>query len=157
MVRGETVMKREYRPLRDEFPAIVGADAVRWARDRIVAIARHWEVPLDAEGMSDLRLCASELVANALEHGGGSGWVAVSWGADELRVEVTDGCRRPPVVLAAGDELPSGRGLLLVEALAGNWGWRLVPGGKVVYFAFAAKRVPRQQWDEPVSARAASC
>jgi hypothetical protein len=55
-------------------------------------------------------------------------------------------------VLVAGDELPSGRGLVLVEALAGCWGWRMVPGGKVVYFAFAAKRVPVPRHGEPVSA-----
>jgi anti-sigma regulatory factor (Ser/Thr protein kinase) len=150
-------MEREYRPLRDEFHVTVGADAVRRARARVVAAAEHWGVPLSADGLSDLRLCASELVANALEHAGGSCLVTVDWVADELRVEVADGCRRPPVVLVAGDELPSGRGLVLVEALARSWGWRMVPGGKVVYFSFAAKRVGvGQQRGEPVSASAAS-
>ncbi|TQF02456.1 ATP-binding protein [Kitasatospora acidiphila] len=149
-------MEREYRPMRDEFHVTVGVEAVRRARERVVAAAEHWGVPLSADALSDVRLCASELVANALEHAGGSCLVTVDWVADELRVEVADGCRRPPAVLVAGDELPSGRGLVLVEALAGRWGWRMVPGGKVVYFAFAAKRAPLGQRGEPVSASAAS-
>jgi hypothetical protein len=52
-------------------------------------------------------------------------------------VEVADRSARAPVPLVAGDELPSGRGLVLVEALAGTWGWRPTAGGKVVYFGFA--------------------
>ncbi|MFE9425076.1 ATP-binding protein [Kitasatospora sp. NPDC006697] len=129
-------MERQYRPLRDDFHVTAAPGAVRRAREWVVDITERWGVPLSPEAVGDLRLCTSELVANALEHAGGECRVAVVWGDGVLRVEVADRSRRAPLMLAAGDELPSGRGLVLVDALAGGWHWRPQPGGKVVQFAF---------------------
>jgi anti-sigma regulatory factor (Ser/Thr protein kinase) len=133
-------MEREYRPPWDEFHVTAGVDAVRRARDRIVAAAERWGVPFSRDVLEDLRLCASEVVANALEHAGGACEVTVRWDGRRLRVEVADRSRRAPVLLAAGDELPSGRGLVLVAALAGSWGWRPTPTGKLVHFGFTVDR-----------------
>ncbi|WP_181442376.1 ATP-binding protein [Streptomyces tateyamensis] len=130
-------MEREYRPERDEFSVTAGAGAVRRARDRVVAAAARWRLPFSRDTLEDLRLCTSELVANALEHGGGQCEVTVSWSGRLLLVEVADRPPHPPVPLVAGDELPSGRGLVLVDALAGGWGWRPADRGKVVHFGFA--------------------
>ncbi|WP_051969428.1 ATP-binding protein [Kitasatospora azatica] len=147
-------MEREYRPLRDEFHVTAGVDAVRRARDRIVAVAQRWGVPLSRDALADLRLCASEVVTNALEHAGGDCRVTVRWTGDQLRVEVVDRSCRAPVLLAAGDELPSGRGLALVAALAGSWGWEPTAAGKVVHFAFAADTADAPVWRDPVTAGA---
>ncbi|GAA1949801.1 ATP-binding protein [Kitasatospora viridis] len=144
-------MERDYRPLRDEFHLTANGDAVRRARERVVGLARDWGTPLSEDTLDDLRLCVSELVANALEHAGGECRVSVVWGDETLLVEVADRSQRPPVMLSAGDELPSGRGLVLVDALAGGWGWRPLPGGKVVYFAFPVGAVPTGRRGGPVA------
>ncbi|GAB2748252.1 ATP-binding protein [Kitasatospora kifunensis] len=130
-------MERVYRPQSDVFQVTAGADAVRHARDRIVAVAIGWGVPLAPEALGDLRVCASEVVTNALEHAGGECRVTVRWTGRRLLVEVADWSRRAPVMLSPGDELPSGRGLLLVQVLAGGWDWERTERGKVVRFAFA--------------------
>ncbi|MFE0458378.1 ATP-binding protein [Kitasatospora sp. NPDC058965] len=134
-------MEREYRPERDEFHVTAGAGAVRGARDRVVAVAERWRLPLSRDALEDLRLCTSEVVANALEHAGGQCEVTVSWGGRRLLVEVADRSPRAPVPLAAGDELPFGRGLVLVAALAGSWGWRPTATGKVVHFGIVVDPV----------------
>src|SRR5436190_21565363 len=75
----------------------------------------------------DLRLLVSELVANAIEHGGApdaSILLSVERDGTTVRVEVEDaGPRFPP----APSEPPppdatSGRGLYLLAALADRWG-----------------------------------
>lgn len=132
-------MEREYRPLSNEFQVTADANAVRRARDRIVAVAAGWGVPLAPEARGDLRLCASEVVTNALEHGGGECRVTVRWTGRQLLVEVADRSRRTPLVLCPADDVSSGRGLALVQALADSWGWEPNDRGKVVRFAFAAE------------------
>lgn len=99
-------------------------------------------MPLALEAQGDLRLCASEVVTNALEHGGGECRVTVRWTGRQLMVEVADRSRRAPMVLCPADDLTSGRGLALVQALADSWGWEPSEWGKVVRFAFAAAPVP---------------
>jgi anti-sigma regulatory factor (Ser/Thr protein kinase) len=81
-------------------------------------------------------LLTSELVTNALTHGESPVTVAVSWSVEQLRVEVHDRSRYLPAPwpaqIAVDDE--AGRGLLLVDTLASDWGFYRTPGGKAVYF-----------------------
>jgi anti-sigma regulatory factor (Ser/Thr protein kinase) len=81
-------------------------------------------------------LLTSEMVTNALVHGESPVTVAVSWHGEQLRVEVHDRSRYLPtpwpVRMAPDDE--AGRGLLLVDTLATDWGFYRTPGGKAVYF-----------------------
>jgi anti-sigma regulatory factor (Ser/Thr protein kinase) len=81
-------------------------------------------------------LLTSELVTNALTHGESPVTVAVSWSVEQLRVEVHDRSRYLPapwpIRIAVDDE--AGRGLLLVDTLATDWGFYRTPGGKAVYF-----------------------
>jgi anti-sigma regulatory factor (Ser/Thr protein kinase) len=81
-------------------------------------------------------LLTSELVTNALTHGESPVTVAVSWSVEQLRVEVHDRSRYLPAPwparIAVDDE--AGRGLLLVDTLATDWGFYRTPGGKAVYF-----------------------
>ncbi|MDI2126331.1 ATP-binding protein [Yinghuangia seranimata] len=84
-----------------------------------------------------LELLVSELVTNAVRHSPHSGTVTVEVLRRErsVRIAVTDAAAtllpRPRTPVATADE--HGRGLMLVEALAEDWGSRLVPGGKVVW------------------------
>jgi anti-sigma regulatory factor (Ser/Thr protein kinase) len=86
---------------------------------------RSWELPLDpAEHI------VAELAANAATHGrvpGRDFRLTLYVVADTLRIEVTDtrGDRMPRTQLAS-PETESGRGLVLVDALADKWG--VAPG-----------------------------
>lgn len=58
----------------------------------------------------------------------------------------------------AGEEATSGRGLLLVEALADAWGWYPVEVGKVVWFEYPETRetpCPTQGWGTALDLRTA--
>ncbi|MFF7069265.1 ATP-binding protein [Streptomyces pseudovenezuelae] len=82
---------------------------------------RSWGIPLDPA-----RQIVAELAANAATHGRVSGRdfrLTLYVVADTLRIEVTDthGDLRPCLQEPAPDD-ESGRGLLLVDALADRWG-----------------------------------
>jgi serine phosphatase RsbU (regulator of sigma subunit)/anti-sigma regulatory factor (Ser/Thr protein kinase) len=79
------------------------------------------------------QLVVSELVTNALLHGGGAATVRVSESPGGVRTEVTDSSRRPPVVAPAGERTLTGRGLHLVAAIAEQWGVELLDDGKVIW------------------------
>jgi anti-sigma regulatory factor (Ser/Thr protein kinase) len=100
------------------------ASAVGGARH---AVSRH---PALAPGLrDDLALITSELVANAVMHGGYTAEdevrVRAVYGEDWARVIVQDGGGGfDPATAPRRDE--GGYGLLIVEALAGRWG--IAPG-----------------------------
>jgi anti-sigma regulatory factor (Ser/Thr protein kinase) len=82
-----------------------------------------------------LRLLVSEVVTNAVRHGGSSRPVEVhaSWNA-EVRVEVCDqGDGFTPVPRQRAPDDPGGFGLLLVGSLADRWGVE-TDGGTTVWF-----------------------
>lgn len=109
------------------------------------AMVRRGLAHLGAESVvDDVALAATELVANALEHGVRDAATRGS-GPDELRRRRADGVRitltssGSHVVLAVTDPSPSapvrrardltaggGRGLQLVESLSLCWGWTLL-------------------------------
>lgn len=102
-------------------------------------IVRAWDVPLSSETLEELELCASEVIANAMEHGKARCTVTVRRVGERLRVEVAD--PSPAFERCGADvESTSGRGLILVEALADAWGWRPAQAGKVVWFEFLESR-----------------
>jgi len=113
-------------------------EAVPVARRRILAVVRGWGLPLPEESLSDLALMASEVVTNALRHTGASCAVVVRWSGERLRVEVTDTEPTRPRVGDGALDAGSGRGLLLVDALAADWGSFPVAAGKVVWFEVAS-------------------
>ena len=92
--------------------------------------------------VEDVDLVVSELVTNALLHTGAS-----EDGSDKIRLEldlngrrltlrVVDSSPLPPMPEEAADTAESGRGLLLVDALAAEWDWEDLPDGKAVWAAF---------------------
>ncbi|HZQ87468.1 MAG TPA: SpoIIE family protein phosphatase [Acidimicrobiales bacterium] len=78
-------------------------------------------------------LVASELVTNALLHGGGCASFDVQQRDDGIRLEVTDNNHRTPLVALASTETMTGRGLHLVRRLAARWGVEPAGEGKTVW------------------------
>ncbi|GAB2882602.1 ATP-binding protein [Streptomyces deserti] len=82
---------------------------------------RAWELPLEPA-----QQIVAELAANAATHGrvpGRDFRLTLYVVGDTLRIEVTDTCGdRLPRLGPAAPHADSGRGLLLVDALADRWG-----------------------------------
>lgn len=88
----------------------------------------------------DLELLASEMVTNALIHAHSDVDVQLRAYPDRVRVEVRDNDPRPPVPTgadawdaASSQEAESGRGLLILETLAADWGISLAGRGTTVW------------------------
>jgi anti-sigma regulatory factor (Ser/Thr protein kinase) len=105
---------------------------------------------LAAWGMHDLcadaELLASELVANAAEHGGGTP-IGLALrrhtdpaGRPAITCEVTDTAPRFAPQLVPGPDAERGRGLMIVEALARSSGVRSGQAGRTSWFTLADPR-----------------
>lgn len=84
-------------------------------------------------------LMTSELTSNCVRHAGTGFEVSVRTrgGGEEIRVEVRDSGGGQPRALSPGPEEPSGRGLMIVEAMSESWGVEHGGGGKTVWFTLA--------------------
>ncbi|WP_405576162.1 ATP-binding protein [Streptomyces sp. NBC_01092] len=84
----------------------------------------------------DATLVVSELVTNAIKHGKGRPvGLRVRRSACELRIEVTDGTPTPAQLRSAHLADENGRGLLLVAAVAKEWG--VSPDGTMTWCSLA--------------------
>ncbi|MET9097110.1 ATP-binding protein [Streptomyces cyaneofuscatus] len=112
-------------------------ESVRQAREFASTNLFGWGL---AERTDDIRLCVSELATNALVHGTVSDHgflVRLEAEDDVVRLEVHDSRRRRPETRQADDTDVSGRGLVLVAALADDWGVQdRTPLGKIVWSCF---------------------
>jgi anti-sigma regulatory factor (Ser/Thr protein kinase) len=122
-----------------EIEITAGPEAAASAR---AAVAQLAVVPLRRR-MDDVQLAISEVVTNAVIHGG------LRWDIDAVRIVVGRGHDRVRVTveqrtIAAGvrigeprlgEENPGGFGLHLVDQLADNWGHDPGPPGRV-WFEF---------------------
>ena len=88
-------------------------------------------------------LLVSEILTNAVHHARQMIGLRLHHTAGEVIAEITDDNTQLPqrTLPAAADE--SGRGLTLVEALAGTWGARLSSTGKTVWFTLAIDPAPQ--------------
>ncbi|CAL9636288.1 ATP-binding protein [Streptomyces sp. enrichment culture] len=111
--------------------------AVPEARRALRELLRHWGGP----GQSEVaELLTSELVTNALVHTEDGAVLTATVGPRALRVEVRDFAGRPPRPRAPEpDERTNGRGLVLVESLADDWGVRPWTVGKSVWFELGSE------------------
>ncbi|MFF2326902.1 MULTISPECIES: ATP-binding protein [unclassified Streptomyces] len=98
----------------------------------------------------DLLLCVSELLTNVIVHLGEGTPVTLRVSgtcSGRIRVELSDPEPRAwPAVRSAGGGDESGRGLLLVDALALRWGVEQGPYGKTVWCELRAPA----RWGLPV-------
>jgi len=78
-------------------------------------------------------LLLSELVANVIDHARTEFTVSVDL-SDAIRIEVSDGSAILPALQEASIEAERGRGLHLLDQMAGSWGVESGPGGKTIWF-----------------------
>lgn len=108
------------------------ASSVPEGRHFLLRTLRTWGLATLAD---NALLLASELLTNAVCHARGPLTLRVWYSPRELGVEVTDRSTTPrPRARIADDAEESGRGLMLVEALADAWGTRAEAVGKTVWF-----------------------
>nr|WP_190194456.1 PAS domain S-box protein [Streptomyces minutiscleroticus] len=82
----------------------------------------------------DARLLVSEVLTNAVQHAQGPLGLHLRRTATELTVEISDHSPHLPQPRLAAPDDESGRGLLLVDALADSWGVRPTDDGKTTWF-----------------------
>lgn len=109
--------------------------SARRARQVVEETLRSWD---RADVADVVTLLTSELVTNALLHGGGPIELAIDCDDDLIRVAVTDTGRAQPEPRHPADDEPGGRGLALVESLAASWGVQPTQPGKAVWFEVRA-------------------
>lgn len=111
-------------------------------RRLVTAHLCHWRLPELAECAT---LVAHELYANAVVHGSRPGddvTVEVEQRSGALRIAVTDTSPALPAAGAAARDDEHGRGLSIVEWVAGSWDARIQGGGKVVSATLPLTRRP---------------
>ncbi|MFF9646181.1 ATP-binding protein [Kitasatospora aureofaciens] len=101
---------------------------VRSVRRAVKAILGYWGI---AHLADDAELLTTELLTNAIRHTGGEQSVRVTIAAGQrwLSIDVRDcsaSAPRPHRPTACEE---SGRGLLLIERIAGSWTYRFHPDG----------------------------
>jgi anti-sigma regulatory factor (Ser/Thr protein kinase) len=109
------------------------------ARQLAVTVAHAFEVDAD-----DAALLVTEVATNALRHGGPGVdlWMRPAEQGG-LRVELIDGLADSvPRVQTPDADAEGGRGLLLVSALARDWGSERLSAGKRVWFELAPRGAP---------------
>jgi len=106
--------------------------AAAQARDEVSEAIAAWAIKVDRD---DAVLLTSELVTNAFVHGG-TGDILLTIGCChcELRVDVHDTSASLPVLASAAPDSENGRGLMIVDFLADQWGYYRTPTGKSVFF-----------------------
>ncbi|WP_433041462.1 ATP-binding protein [Dactylosporangium sp. CS-033363] len=130
--------------------------SVRWrprnGRDvSVAAAARAWVLaalprvltrPPPPRLCDNVELLISELTANALQHAGGVEHIDLYCDERMLGISVHDQRAAPALARQSPPpDMDSGRGLLLVEALAARWGVTEHPGdGKDVWLELALDR-----------------
>lgn len=88
-------------------------------------------------------MLVSELVANAVLHTGTPIEIVVTAEAGGVRVEVHDGSPQLPIRKHYSTMSGTGRGLLLVDRMASQWGAeRTEGGGKMVWFELDGGAAP---------------
>ena len=112
-----------------------GPDAAATAR---YAVSDRLGAQVDQQAIEDIMLVISELVTNAVRHGGGLEGEPVELRVidkpDRVRIEVAD--PRPdaePVKREQATGVPGGLGLVVVSALCREWGTEREAGRKTVW------------------------
>lgn len=124
--RSETALSDELLPV---------AGAPRHARNLATEACLRWDVP---HLVGPAGLIVTELVNNVIVHAGTMCTLQLTVRLHRLTISVSDGSIDAPLMLGpVAPGAPSGRGLLIVDAVADSWGWRPSEAGKVVWATLA--------------------
>lgn len=115
-------------------PARESGPAMRRALRRLLD-----EAGVDLAVRETAVLLATELVSNAVEHGGGSSFLDAIVDADVVRLEVGDDSSAVPAArpVEPHELRERGRGLVLIAALSSRWGTVRHGPGKTVWCEIA--------------------
>jgi anti-sigma regulatory factor (Ser/Thr protein kinase) len=126
-------VKKEENPVQLATDLGVHPSHVGLARRLVSAHLVDWKI--NGETGEVAILLVSELVTNAMRHGGAPIRLIADLTPSGVRVEVYDGnCDAFPAVRDIAPDAPGGRGLRLVDALADRWGTLESGDGKCVWF-----------------------
>jgi anti-sigma regulatory factor (Ser/Thr protein kinase) len=112
--------------------------AARTARGFVRDALRTWHVDYDEVA----ELLTDELVSNVVCHVGSTMEVRAHRGRSSIRIEVDDASTELPIRRDPDDLDEHGRGILLVERLASDWGVDVHDAGKTIGFEVPASREP---------------
>lgn len=111
-------------------------ESISVARHFVMSAVRFLGIGVDVDVVA---LLTSELTANAVDLGAGEVVVTVRCIDDRLRVEVRDfGYGMPQVLHPAAFDQGGGRGLMIVDQMADDWGVDQFLPGKIVWFELAS-------------------
>src|SRR3954451_6864305 len=116
-----------------------------------IFVREHLRNHVPADVLETAMLLTTELVTNVVLHAKTSIHLGITWDERNLLVTVQDGNQETPDdrhQQADGDQLrETGRGLMIVESLADEFGWSRVADttGKVMWFALAIPRLVPEQ------------
>ena len=90
---------------------------------------------LSQDSLEDVQLIVTELVSNAYDHGRHPRRLCLrrAGASPRLRVEVDDASPEPPVLGRSRLSSTRGRGLIIVDKIAADWGVAGQPAGKTVW------------------------
>jgi hypothetical protein len=108
--------------------------SVRAGRQFAGETLAQWGHPEHAD---TVRLLVSEILTNAVRQARAPIGLRVHRSTTEIVTEIFDDNPHLPQRRLAGPDDECGRGLMLVEALATEWGTRPGPAGKTVWFTVA--------------------
>ena len=109
-------------------PELKSASDARHFAERTLA---EWDMP---EVLEATRLLVSELVVNAVIHARTESELVLRAEDGHLHVEVVDHSSAQPVMQEYSPTAPSGRGLLILDELADEWGVERDGTSKTVWF-----------------------
>ncbi|SHN02055.1 GAF domain-containing protein [Actinacidiphila paucisporea] len=122
------------------------AEGLAEARAELQALLHDWAQP---DQVDTAVLLTSELVGNVLVHTDQSAALSASVtgepGRRVLRVEVSDGGDELPHQRTPGEMASSGRGLMLLDILSGQWSVRPESEGKTVWFSLWEDEEPTHE------------
>ena len=105
-------------------------ESVSAARDFVEECLARWELTDQAD---DIQLIVDELVTNAIRYSRGPVTLAIGRRPNRVVIQVQDPSPESPEPEATDVFADSGRGLLLVDNLAADWGTTPTPDGKRVW------------------------
>ncbi len=97
----------------------ISTEGRAWARRTLPEILTR---PPRRDLYADMDLVLTELISNAVRHGGGLREAQMANTGEHLRLVAVDGDPRSPAIRARRVDQPNGRGMHLIDAIADRWG-----------------------------------